>query len=112
MTSGLRWWSTRSGARDPALYREVVDRIRSAATDVVINLTTGMGGDLVLGGVERPLPPANQGTDMAGATERLAHIADCLPEIATLDYRRPIYTAISTAPYGCRPFSSWPNSRA
>ncbi len=77
--------ATGDPARDPALYREVVDRIRSAETDVVINLTTGIGGDLVLGGVERPLPPANAGTDMAGATERLAHVAECLPEIATLD---------------------------
>ena len=77
--------ATGEAARDPALYRELVDRIRSAETDVVINLTTGMGGDLVLGGVERPLPLANDGTDMAGATERMAHVADCLPEIATLD---------------------------
>ena len=77
--------ATGAPARDPALYRELVDRIRSAETDVVINLTTGMGGDLVLGGVERPLPLANDGTDMAGATERMAHVADCLPEIATLD---------------------------
>ena len=77
--------ATGAPARDPALYRELVDRIRSAETDVVINLTTGMGGDLVLGGVERPLPLADDGTDMAGATERMAHVADCLPEIATLD---------------------------
>ncbi|MBB4304629.1 uncharacterized protein (DUF849 family) [Rhodobium orientis] len=76
---------TGAAARDPALYREVVDRIRSADIDVVINLTAGMGGDLVLGGVETPLPLAEAGTDMAGATERLAHIRDCLPEICTLD---------------------------
>ena len=41
-------------ARDPALYREVVERIRNSGTDVVINLTAGMGGDLVLGGIESP----------------------------------------------------------
>jgi uncharacterized protein (DUF849 family) len=51
----------------------------------VLNLTAGMGGDLVLGGVETPLPPSAEGTDMAGATERLAHVADCRPEICTLD---------------------------
>jgi uncharacterized protein (DUF849 family) len=72
-------------SRDPALYREVVDRIRSADTDVVINLTAGMGGDLVLGGVETPLPPDPAGTDMVGATERLVHVAELLPEICTLD---------------------------
>ena len=76
---------TGAPSRDPALFREVTDRIRSADTDMVLNLTAGMGGDLVLGGVETPLPPHAEDTDMAGATERLAHIADCLPEICTLD---------------------------
>jgi uncharacterized protein (DUF849 family) len=72
-------------SRDPALYREVVERVRSAPVDVVLNLSAGMGGDLVLGGVESPLPPSPVGTDMAGATERLAHVAELLPEICTLD---------------------------
>ena len=44
-------------SRDPGLFREVADRIRESETDVVLNLTAGMGGDLVLGGVETPLPP-------------------------------------------------------
>ena len=65
-------------------YREVTDRIRDAEVDVVLNLTAGMGGDIVFGGVEKPLP-AVAGTDMIGATERVAHIAECLPEICTLD---------------------------
>jgi 3-dehydrocarnitine:acetyl-CoA trimethylamine transferase len=72
-------------SRDPALYRQVVERIRASGTDVVLNLTAGMGGDLVLGGVESPLPPSDAGTDMAGATERLAHVAELQPEICTLD---------------------------
>jgi len=76
---------TGKGSRDPRLYREVVERIRASDTDVVINLTAGMGGDLVLGGVESPLPPDEAGTDMAGATERLAHVEELLPEICTLD---------------------------
>ncbi|WP_136635081.1 3-keto-5-aminohexanoate cleavage protein [Pseudooceanicola onchidii] len=76
--------ATGAPSRDPALYRECVDRIRDADTDVVINLTAGMGGDLILGGTDRPLPPG-PGTDMIGAEERLIHIADCLPEICTLD---------------------------
>ncbi len=75
---------TGAGSRDPHLYRELTERIRDARTDVVLNLTTGMGGDLYLGPVERPLPPGN-GTDMAGATERIEAIAGCRPEIATLD---------------------------
>lgn len=76
---------TGAPSRDPALFRELTDRIRSASIDMVLNLTAGMGGDLVLGGAENPLPPATKGTDMAGATERLRHIAECRPEICTLD---------------------------
>jgi uncharacterized protein (DUF849 family) len=77
--------ATGKGARDPHLYKEVVDRIRSSDVDVVLNLTAGMGGDLVLGGAETPLPPDEDGTDMAGATERLAHVELLMPEICTLD---------------------------
>jgi uncharacterized protein (DUF849 family) len=77
--------ATGKGARDPALYAEVVKRVRDSGVDVVLNLTAGMGGDLVFGSVEQPLPPAAAGTDMAGATERLAHVAQLLPEICTLD---------------------------
>jgi uncharacterized protein (DUF849 family) len=72
-------------SRDPDLYRQVVERIRASGVDVVLNLTAGMGGDLVLGGTESPLPPNPEGTDMAGATERLEHIAELRPEICTLD---------------------------
>ncbi len=76
---------TGAPARDPALFREVVARIRESETDVVINLTAGMGGDLTMGSVEQPLPLATEGTDMVGATERLGHVRDLLPEICTLD---------------------------
>jgi uncharacterized protein (DUF849 family) len=76
---------TGRGSRDPKLYAEVVERIRASDTDVVVNLTAGMGGDLVLGGEEAPLPLDDVGTDMAGATERLAHVEQLLPEICTLD---------------------------
>ncbi|HEX5260788.1 MAG TPA: 3-keto-5-aminohexanoate cleavage protein [Gaiellales bacterium] len=76
---------TGRGARDPKLFREVVERVRSSDVDVVLNLTAGMGGDLVLGGAEAPLPPDPAGTDMAGASERLAHVEELLPEICTLD---------------------------
>jgi uncharacterized protein (DUF849 family) len=76
---------TGRGGRDPELFRDVVERIRDSDVDVVINLTAGMGGDLVLGGEEAPLPPDEAGTDMAGAAERLAHVEELLPEICTLD---------------------------
>jgi uncharacterized protein (DUF849 family) len=54
---------TGKASRDPKLYRELVDRIRDSDTDVVVNLTAGMGG----------------------AEDRMRPIADCLPEICTLD---------------------------
>ena len=71
------------GCRDPALYREVVDRIRSSDTDVVVNLTSGMGGDLVIG-ADDPLAPA-EGTDLVGPLQRLVHVEELLPEICSLD---------------------------
>lgn len=76
-----------TGAPDRAvhLYREVVERIRASDTDVVINLTAGMGGDIVFGPTHAPLPLSENGTDMISAAERVAHLEACLPEIATLD---------------------------
>ena len=76
---------TGTPSRDLGLYREVTDRIRDSDTDVVLNLTAGMGGDITFGDVENPLPVKDAGTDMIGATERMAHVAECLPEICTLD---------------------------
>ena len=75
---------TGAPARKTELYREVTDRIRSADVDVVLNLTAGMGGDLKFGSPDEPLP-LRDGTDMASAEERVAHIAECRPEICTLD---------------------------
>jgi uncharacterized protein (DUF849 family) len=72
-------------ARDPKLYREVVEHIRASDVDVVINLTAGMGGDVVFGQGEHPLPLDPAGTDMVGPLERLAHVEQLLPEICTID---------------------------
>jgi len=77
--------ATGQGSRDVELYRGAVDRIRAADSDVVINLTSGMGGDLVLGGPDQPLPLDGGGTDMVGAHERLAHVRELRPDICTLD---------------------------
>lgn len=76
-----------SGApsRDLSLYRELTERIRDSDTDVVLNLTAGMGGDIVFGPTENPLPLDDSGTDMVGASERVAHLVSCRPEICTLD---------------------------
>ena len=72
-------------ARDPALYAKVVDIIRESKVDMVINFTAGMGGDLVFGSAEEPLPLKEEGTDMVGASERLDHVRNILPEICTID---------------------------
>jgi uncharacterized protein (DUF849 family) len=76
---------TGKASRRVDLYREVTERIREADTDVVINLTAGMGGDLIVGPADAPLPFDEKGTDLATAEERVEHVAECLPEICTLD---------------------------
>jgi uncharacterized protein (DUF849 family) len=76
---------TGAPSREVEYYAEVVDRVRSSAVDPVINLTAGMGGDVTFGSAEHPLPLAEGGTDMVGATERLDHVRKILPEICTID---------------------------
>ena len=74
---------TGKGSRDPVLFKEVVDRVRDSGTDVVINLTAGMGGDWVLSDEDPGMP--GPGTDMISAEERLNHVYECQPEICSLD---------------------------
>ena len=74
---------TGKGSRDPKLFKEVVDRVRDSETDVVINLTAGMGGDWVPSEEDPAMP--GPGTDMISAEKRLAHVRECLPEICSLD---------------------------
>ncbi len=86
--------------RDVDLYREVVDRVRDSDTDVIINLTTGMGGDLYLGPDDDPLNFTDD-TDCVGQMERMAHIEALLPEICSLDcgsfnYMGQNYVYVST----------------
>tara|TARA_Y100001934_G_scaffold39892_1_gene47457 strand:+ start:1734 stop:2615 length:882 start_codon:yes stop_codon:yes gene_type:complete len=71
------------GSRNVNLFKEVVERIRDSNTDVVINLTAGMGGDWVPS-EENPSMPG-PGTDMIGPEERLAHVKEIHPEICSLD---------------------------
>jgi uncharacterized protein (DUF849 family) len=70
-------------SREVALYAEVVRRIKDSGVDVVINLTAGMGGDLVID-QEDPLKPID-GTDLVNANDRLPHVEELLPDICTLD---------------------------
>ncbi|MEB8337482.1 MULTISPECIES: BKACE family enzyme [Streptomyces] len=70
-------------SRDTKLYREVVERIKETGTDVVINLTAGMGGDLVID----PDNPTKHlpGTDLVSGLDRLPHVEELLPDICTVD---------------------------
>lgn len=87
-------------SRRVELYREVVERIRAADTDVIINLTTGMGGDLFFGPDEEPMKFTDD-TDCVGQRERMLHVEELLPEICSLDcgsfnYAEGDYVYIST----------------
>jgi uncharacterized protein (DUF849 family) len=75
---------TRLGSRDVGLYRELVTIIRERNTDVIINLTGGMGGEILFGAPQSPLPPV-AGTDFVGPSGRMDHILELKPEIASLD---------------------------
>lgn len=79
----VRDLKTGIGSSDPALFKEVVDRIRQRGIDIIINLTAGLGGLL--------LPdPDNEAfalpdSDIRDAESRVLHLRDCLPDIASLD---------------------------
>src|ERR671930_298972 len=100
---------TGRGSRDTALYRAVVERIRASEVDIVLNLTAGMGGDLVVGSDEEPLPLDDDGTDLAGATERLAHVEELLPAGTTCSSTRRVCCARWHA--GFRSSASAPSSK-
>jgi len=76
---------TGKGARSVDLYREVMQRIRAKNSDVIINLTAGMGGDVMVGEGENPRTFDEAATDLVGPVERLLHVAELRPEICTLD---------------------------
>jgi len=74
-----------TGKADRSLdhYEEVVDLVRQSKTDVVINLTCGMGGDLYLDPEQPSMMVA--GTDLATPYERMEHVDRLRPEICTID---------------------------
>lgn len=75
---------TRRGSRDTGLYRELVTIIRERNQDVIINLTGGMGGEILFGPSETPLP-GDPDMDFVGPAERMEHILELKPELASLD---------------------------
>ena len=76
---------TGKGSRDVSLYRQVMELIRAKNTNVIVNFTAGMGGDLMIGDGENPRDFDEDNTDLVGPVERLLHVAELRPEICTLD---------------------------
>jgi len=71
------------GDRSPAVFRDIVERVRARNSEVVINLTTGMGATFVPDPVDEAR--AHTTTDVATAADRVRHVAELRPEICTLD---------------------------
>lgn len=74
---------TGASSRDPAIYREIVDRIRQSGVDIILNLTCGHGGHFAVDDDHEVSP--GPGSDVIPAAERLITIEQCLPEMCSLD---------------------------
>jgi len=74
---------TGAPSRDVGYYRQVVEAIRGSDVDVIINLTTGMGGDIVFDDAD--LSGYGVGTDFVSALDRIPHVEALRPEICSLD---------------------------
>ncbi len=75
---------THLGSMDINLYKEVIDRIRDAGSDVIINLTTGEGGRFIPSDDEPRV--AGPGTTLCRPELRVQHVKQLKPEICTLDF--------------------------
>lgn len=94
----VRQPETGKPSREPALYREVVERVRDAGTDVLINLTTGPGATFLPAEDDPNRNAVPRG--MAGPEERVAHVLDLRPDICSLD--------VATMNFGPRAFANTP----
>jgi uncharacterized protein (DUF849 family) len=74
---------TGAAVGDPALYREVVERIRDSGSDVLINLTTGEGARYMPS--EEDPARGGPGTSLRRPELRMQHIEDLRPDICSLD---------------------------
>ena len=79
----VRDLETGAGSRDVELFKDTVERVRNSGRDVLINLTAGMGGDLVVDDDDPTV--AGPGSDMVNAETRIRHVEQLRPDIATLD---------------------------
>ena len=69
--------------RKVELYEKTCQLIRESDVDVIINLTTGVGGDYIPD-AEDPMK-LGEGSDLLTPAERIEHVRRCKPEICTLD---------------------------
>jgi len=67
-----------------AHYREVIERLRAAEEDVIINLTTGPGGRFIPSDDDPSV--AAPGTTLMRPERRVEHIVALRPEICSLDF--------------------------
>jgi uncharacterized protein (DUF849 family) len=74
---------TGKACRKLEYYDEVVDRVRASSTDVILNLTCGMGGMLALDPNNPAIMTAD--SDMATPYQRVEHVGRLRPEICTID---------------------------
>jgi uncharacterized protein (DUF849 family) len=74
---------TTKPSMDGALYREVVERIRTSGTDVLINLTTGPGARFEHD-PQDPTKPSTAST-LRGPEDRVRHVVELRPDICSLD---------------------------
>ena len=87
---------TKLFSRDLGLYKEVTKLIRGSGTDVILNITAGMGADFV---PDKDDPnKGGPGSDMISPYERVRHIIENKPDISTFDcgslnYSTSLYVA-------------------
>ena len=74
---------TGAPGRDRDCFRQVVNGIRESNVDIIMNLTTGMGGEYVPSEADPAI--AAPESDFASPEERVAHVVELKPEICTLD---------------------------
>lgn len=64
-------------------FREVMERVREADVDIVMNITAGGGGDWIPDAADPTR--GGPGTDIQTPAERHAPVGELLPELCTLD---------------------------
>lgn len=74
---------TKLASMDVALYREVVERVRDARCDILVNLTTGPGSRFVPSDDDPRI--GGPGTTMRKPLERVQHVVELHPDVCSLD---------------------------